>query len=75
MLGSLAARFDPAGPFYQFPVPGFRASKAALNMLMVCYHEELEGDNVKVHGVCPEATDCFGPVEFMRPKGQSERMW
>ena len=74
VLGSLASRSDPVDPFFQLQAPGYRASKAALNMLMVCYHTQLMNDDITVHGVCPGflATDHSGPVQVMRQMGASE---
>jgi len=74
VLGSIAARSDPNDPFGQIPAVGYRTSKAALNMLLACYSQELSGDGVKVFGICPGflATELNGPPDMMRQMGAAE---
>jgi NAD(P)-dependent dehydrogenase (short-subunit alcohol dehydrogenase family) len=61
-MGSLADQLDPASPFYGLIVPGYQASKAALNALTVSLSKALADTNVKVNSVCPGwvATDMGG---------------
>jgi len=48
-----------------------QVSKAALNMMMLCYHKTLAEKAVLVHGVCPGflTTDFAGPGDVMRGMG------
>jgi len=73
-LGSITHRSDRSSSYSQIKDPGYRASKAALNMLMACYWNELAEDGFKVFGVCPGAlvTDISGNKEFMRQMGATE---
>jgi NAD(P)-dependent dehydrogenase (short-subunit alcohol dehydrogenase family) len=52
-MGSLADQLDPASPFHGLVVPGYQASKAALNALTVSLSKALADTNVKVNSVCP----------------------
>jgi len=73
-LGSITDRSDRSSLYSQIKDPGYRTSKAALNMLMACYWHELEGDGFKVFSVCPGflATDIAGNKEWMRQMGAAE---
>jgi NAD(P)-dependent dehydrogenase (short-subunit alcohol dehydrogenase family) len=52
-MGSLADQLDPASPFHGLVVPGYQASKAALNALTVSLSKALADTAVKVNSVCP----------------------
>lgn len=54
-LASLTYAADPDWITYKRPFPEYRASKAALNMLVIWYHKELGAKGVKVHAVDPGA--------------------
>jgi NAD(P)-dependent dehydrogenase (short-subunit alcohol dehydrogenase family) len=62
-MGSLADQLDPDSPFHALIVPGYQASKAALNALTVSLSKALAGTTVKVNSVCPGwvQTDLGGP--------------
>jgi len=73
-LGSITDRSDKTSPFSGTRDFGYRASKAALNMLMASYWHELEGDGFKVFSVCPGflVTDISGNKEWSRRMGAEE---
>ncbi|KAI4185945.1 MAG: hypothetical protein L6R41_003813 [Letrouitia leprolyta] len=56
-VGSLSQAADPASPYYQsktgMKFPHYRASKAALNMLIVEYHKSLKEEGISVLGADP----------------------
>jgi NAD(P)-dependent dehydrogenase (short-subunit alcohol dehydrogenase family) len=52
-LGSLTEASNPASAFYGTVMLGYQGSKAALNMLTVCFAKELRGTAVKVNSACP----------------------
>ncbi|RVV98264.1 SDR family NAD(P)-dependent oxidoreductase [Mesobaculum littorinae] len=52
-MGSLAENADPEAPFYSQRFVGYNASKAALNMLTIQLHEELQAEGIKVNSVSP----------------------
>jgi NAD(P)-dependent dehydrogenase (short-subunit alcohol dehydrogenase family) len=52
-MGSLADQLDPESPFFGVIVPGYQASKAALNALTVSLSKALADSAVKVNAVCP----------------------
>ena len=70
-LGSLSGAFDSKSPFYNTGVPGYRSSKAALNMLMVEYSKTLGKEGMKVWGLCPGwlATNLGGDAEKAKERG------
>lgn len=58
-MGSITHARDPESPYYRPQADEYRASKAALNMLMVQYYARLkleEGLDWKVHGADPGLT-------------------
>ena len=75
-LGSMGMAADPEKPFYAVDAVPYRASKAALNMLMLQYLKTLgkEDKGVKVFGLCPGfcATDLGGNPENSRKYGAVE---
>jgi NAD(P)-dependent dehydrogenase (short-subunit alcohol dehydrogenase family) len=62
-MGSLTDQLDPDSPFYGLVVPGYQASKAALNALTVSLSKALADTPVRVNSVCPGwvQTDLGGP--------------
>jgi len=52
-MGSLADQADPASPYYGFVVPGYQASKAALNSFTVSLAKLLADTPIKVNAICP----------------------
>lgn len=73
-LGSITSRSDPTDPFTKIQAPGYRTSKAALNMLMACYSQDPARKNLKVFGIDPGflATELNGPPDMMRKMGAAE---
>ena len=79
-LGSLAYAADPDKPYYAIDAVPYRASKSALNMLMLQYaktlgkEDEEKGGSIKVFGLCPGfcATDLGGNPENARKYGAVE---
>ncbi|RFU39542.1 SDR family oxidoreductase [Actinomadura logoneensis] len=61
-LGSLALNTDPASPFREVNLLAYNSSKAAVNMITVCYAKELADTGIKVNAVNPGycATDMNG---------------
>jgi NAD(P)-dependent dehydrogenase (short-subunit alcohol dehydrogenase family) len=61
-LGSLALNTDPESPFREANLLAYNASKAAVNMVTVCYAKELRGTAIKVNAINPGycATDLNG---------------
>ncbi|KAL9112802.1 MAG: hypothetical protein Q9187_007716, partial [Circinaria calcarea] len=70
-LGSLGMGSDPKDPHYNVGLPGYRSSKAALNMLMVQYSKTLGKEGMKVWGLCPGylATNLSGDAEKAKEMG------
>lgn len=66
-IGSIIDRSDTSSLYSHIKEPGYRASKAALNMLMAYYWHELAGDGFKVFSVCPGflVTDIVGNKEWI----------
>jgi NAD(P)-dependent dehydrogenase (short-subunit alcohol dehydrogenase family) len=62
-MGSLTDQSDPTSPYYRVVVPGYQASKAALNGITVAVAKTLAGTPIKVTSVCPGwvKTDLGGP--------------
>jgi NAD(P)-dependent dehydrogenase (short-subunit alcohol dehydrogenase family) len=62
-LGSLTLHSDPSGPFDDWMVLGYSASKAALNMFTVQLARELRDTTIKVNAASPGwiKTDMGGP--------------
>lgn len=52
-MGSLTDQSDPGSPWFGMVVPGYQASKAALNSLTVGLAKHLAGTPAKVTSVCP----------------------
>jgi NAD(P)-dependent dehydrogenase (short-subunit alcohol dehydrogenase family) len=52
-LGSIASISNHADPYSGAVYPGYRMSKAALNMLTAYQYYQLKGDGVKVWSYCP----------------------
>ena len=61
-LGSLTLAVDPASPYAAIKPPAYNSSKAAVNMLTVCYAARLAPHGVKVNAADPGycATDLNG---------------
>ncbi len=53
ILGSLAMNADPASPVYDFKIPAYNASKAAVNAWTLQLAWELRGTQVKVNTIHP----------------------
>ncbi|KAL9600307.1 MAG: hypothetical protein Q9219_003257 [cf. Caloplaca sp. 3 TL-2023] len=64
-LGSLTIAADPKSPYYMVDAPAYRATKAALSMIVVQQHKSLEKEGFKVWAVCPghRATNLSGDKE------------
>ncbi|KAF7978665.1 hypothetical protein HWV62_45192 [Athelia sp. TMB] len=73
-LGSISQAADPTSKYYNPRGGEYRASKAALNMLMVQYVAKLGGEGVKVFGADPglNATNLTGDAESLRKRGAVE---
>ncbi|EEA27578.1 hypothetical protein TMatcc_004116 [Talaromyces marneffei ATCC 18224] len=75
-MGSIIGASDPNSPYYRPVATEYRASKAALNMLMVQYHHilGLEDKKWKVFTADPgiNATNFVGDVESLRAIGAPE---
>ncbi|WP_337062579.1 SDR family NAD(P)-dependent oxidoreductase [Kineococcus sp. G2] len=52
-VGSLSDQADPDSPYYRMVVPGYQASKAALNSITIGLAKHLAGTPAKVTSVCP----------------------
>lgn len=52
-MGSLSEQADPESPFYGSIVPGYQASKAAVNSLTIGLAKKLADGPMKVTSVCP----------------------
>ena len=52
-MGSLADQLDPSSPYYELPVPAYRASKTALNSVTVAMSKLLAETSIKINSVCP----------------------
>lgn len=52
-MGSLTLNSDPSSTYYAQRYIGYNASKAALNMLTVLLHGELQGTGITVNAVSP----------------------
>jgi NAD(P)-dependent dehydrogenase (short-subunit alcohol dehydrogenase family) len=63
-MGSLADQADPGSPYYGVVLPGYQASKAALNALTIAVGKKLAGTSVTITSVCPGwvRTDLGGPA-------------
>jgi NAD(P)-dependent dehydrogenase (short-subunit alcohol dehydrogenase family) len=55
-VGSLTANSDPASPYRQIFLPGYSASKTALNAITLAMAIELESTGIKVNTVSPGHT-------------------
>ena len=69
-LGSLAINNDPSSPYYAYRLIGYGASKAALNLLTLQLHGELQGSSVTVNSIIPGfvQTDLTGHQGNMTPE-------
>jgi NAD(P)-dependent dehydrogenase (short-subunit alcohol dehydrogenase family) len=72
-VGSLSQAADPESKYHHPGASEYRASKAALNMLMVQYWVRLKGEGFLVHGADPGlvATD-FLNREQVKKRGAVE---
>ena len=52
-LGSLTIHSDPKGPFKDYLLLAYNASKTALNAATLQFANELAGTAIKVNAVCP----------------------
>ena len=52
-MGSLSDQENPDSPYYDTVVPGYQASKAALNSITISLAKRLAGSAIKVTSVCP----------------------
>ncbi len=52
-VGSLTRAADPASPYRQIFLPGYSASKTALNAMTLSMAIELEATGIKVNACCP----------------------
>lgn len=52
-MGSLSDQADPASPYYKVVMPGYQASKAALNSVTIAVAKTLEGTPIKITSICP----------------------
>jgi NAD(P)-dependent dehydrogenase (short-subunit alcohol dehydrogenase family) len=52
-MGSLSDQLDPSSPYYELPVPAYRASKTALNSVTVAMSKLLAETSIKINSVCP----------------------
>lgn len=73
-LGSISEAADPKGKYRNPKGTEYRASKAALNMIMVQYDVCLGGEGIKVFGADPglNATNLTGNAESLRQRGAVE---
>jgi NAD(P)-dependent dehydrogenase (short-subunit alcohol dehydrogenase family) len=73
-LGSLTHAADPTSQSYSITAPGYRASKAALNMLMLQYRKQLEKEGFIVFGADPGlvATNLASDPDSLRRRGAEE---
>jgi NAD(P)-dependent dehydrogenase (short-subunit alcohol dehydrogenase family) len=77
-LGSLTLHSDPRGPFDDWMVLGYSASKAALNMFTVQLARELRDTPIKVNAASPGwiKTDMGGPEAPGTPEqGADTPVW
>ena len=52
-LGSISKTLDPSVQFYRIDRPHYKASKAAMNMIMAHYAVKFKGEGFKVNACCP----------------------
>lgn len=52
-LGSIGSTLDPSSGAYGMDMPTYKASKAAMNMIMAHYAVKLKEDGFKVNACCP----------------------
>ena len=77
-LGSISAMTDPASPQYDVVLPGYRASKCALNVLTIQFANELADTNIKVNSASPGVarTDMGGEnAPFSVEEGAAPAVW
>ena len=55
-LGSIGDTLNPAFPYYGFDSPEYKASKAAMNMVMASNAVKLKDEGFKVNVCCPGLT-------------------
>lgn len=74
ILGSMAANVDPASTFYNFKIPAYNISKAALNAWTIHLAYELRDTNIKVNSAHPGfvKTDLHGVDAPMSPSQGAE---
>ncbi|CAK42086.1 hypothetical protein CBS63078_9745 [Aspergillus niger] len=72
--GSISRAADPSSPFHIASATEYRASKAALNMMMVLYMCRLKDEGFKVFGADPGlcATNLTGDPESLRRRNAAE---
>ncbi|KAG9192474.1 hypothetical protein G6011_11208 [Alternaria panax] len=70
-LGSISAISDHSGPYSGVKYPGYRMSKAALNMLTAYQYNQLKPNGFKVWAYCPGfvVTDLGGDREQRKENG------
>ena len=52
-MGSLSDQLDPTSGFYGVVMPGYQASKAALNAVTIALSKSLENTKINVNSICP----------------------
>ncbi|KAH8673443.1 hypothetical protein BX600DRAFT_486580 [Xylariales sp. PMI_506] len=73
-VGSLGRAADPESPYHVASATEYRASKSALNMVMVQFHSRLKGEGILVFSADPGlvTTGFSGNAEALRKRGGVE---